>query len=301
MSRILLLGASGQVGGALKRQLDGLHELHAPRSAELDLTGGASLSAYVRRLRPDLIINAAAYTAVDRAEQESERAMAVNARAPELLAREAAALDAALIHYSTDYVYDGAKTSPYTEDDCTSPLSVYGRSKLAGDEAVQAQSGAYLILRTSWVYSFFGHNFLLTMGRLLREREELRVVDDQIGSPTWAEAIAAASVNILAQGGDTPVEFIRRRVGVYHLSCAGQTSWYGFASAIREHMAERESGLAKLIAIPSEEYPTPAARPRYSVLDNGRLRQQFGIELPPWRDALAQAWRSAAGGGSEQQ
>lgn len=293
--RILLLGAGGQVGGGLRRLLQNAYELHTPSSTELNLEDSAALAAFVRRLSPQLIINAAAYTAVDRAEQEPDRAMAVNARAPEVLAREAAALDAALIHYSTDYVFDGEKSSAYTEEDPPSPLNTYGRSKLAGDEAVQAQGGAYLIFRTSWVYSFSGANFLLTMRRLLRERDELKVVDDQVGAPTWAEAIATTSVNILGQGADNPVEFIGRQRGLYNLSCAGQTSWCGFAAAIREYMARSESDLARLVAIPSEQYPTPARRPRYSILDNSLLRQRFGIGLPHWRGTFAQAWdRNAA-------
>ena len=294
MTRVLLLGGSGQVGAALRRQLASSHELHVPSSAELNLEDSDAVAAYVHSLRPRLIVNAAAYTAVDRAEQEPDRAMAVNARAPEILAREAAAQDAALIHYSTDYVFDGTKTAPYDEQDVPSPLNVYGQSKLAGDHAVQAFAGAYLIFRTSWVYSLFGHNFLLTMRRLMQEREELRIVDDQVGSPTWAEEIAAATVNVLGQGADNPVEFIRDRAGLYNLSCSGQTSWYGFAAAIREQMARHRSGLARLVAIPSEQYPTSARRPRYSVLDNSRLRQRFGIELPGWQTALARAWQCDA-------
>lgn len=301
MTRVLLLGGSGQVGAALQRRLASSYELHAPSSAELNLEDADAVAAYVHGLRPRLIVNAAAYTAVDRAEEEPDRAMAVNARAPEILAREAAAQNAALIHYSTDYVFDGGKNAPYDEQDTPAPLNVYGQSKLAGDQAVQALAGAYLIFRTSWVYSMFGHNFLLTMRRLLQEREELKIVDDQVGSPTWAEQIAATTVNILGQGADNPVEFIRDRAGLYNLSCSGQTSWYGFAVAIREHMGRRQSGLARLLAIPSEQYPTPARRPRYSVLDNGRLRQRFGIEPTDWQTALAHAWqRDAAGSGFDQ-
>ncbi len=293
MTRILLLGAGGQVGSALGRLWSGKCELHAPSSKELNLEDAAGLSAMVRRLRPQLIVNAAAYTAVDRAEQDAERAMAVNARAPELLAREACALDAALIHYSTDYVFDGTKSSPYTESDPPSPLSVYGRSKLAGDEAIQAQGGAYLIFRTSWVYSLHGANFLLTMRRLLRERGELKVVDDQVGAPTWSEDIAAATVEIVGQGGADPVEYLKRQRGLCNLSCAGRTSWFGFASAIRDHMVRSEPGLARLIAIPSEQYPTPARRPANSVLDGELLRSRFGIALSDWRETLDRAWRSA--------
>ncbi len=292
MTRVLLLGAGGQVGSALRRLWQDKCELHAPSSKELNLEDAAGLSALVRCLRPQLIVNAAAYTAVDRAEQETERAMAVNARAPELLAREAAQLDAALIHYSTDYVFDGTKSSPYTESDPPAPLSVYGRSKLAGDEAIQAQGGAYLIFRTSWVYSLHGANFLLTMRRLLREREELKVVDDQVGAPTWSEAIAAATVEAVAQGGANPVDYVKRQRGLYNLSCAGRTSWFGFASAIRNLMAGSEPSLARLVAIPTEQYPTPARRPANSVLDGNQLRSHFGIGLADWRETLGRAWRN---------
>lgn len=288
MTRLLLLGASGQVGTALRRASNDRYEVHAPSSAQLDLGDGAALADTVRRLRPQWIINAAAYTAVDQAEQEPERAMAINALAPEILAREAADLGAALVHYSTDYVFDGTKGAPYREDDAPAPLNVYGRTKLAGDQAVQAQGGAYLIFRTSWVYAEAGHNFLLTMRRLLREREALNVVDDQLGAPTSAAAIAAATVQILGQAGDDPAEFARQRAGLYNLSCAGQTSWYGFACAIRDHMATTAPNLAQLHPIPSAQYPTPASRPAYSVLDNSRLQKEFGVALPDWRDGLAQ-------------
>lgn len=292
MTRVLLLGGSGQVGSALRRSMAPGFEVHAPTSAQLSLEDGAALADEIQRLRPQLVINAAAYTAVDRAEQEPDRAMAINARAPEILARETAALDAALVHYSTDYVFDGSKDTPYREDDPPAPLNVYGRSKLAGDEAVRAHAGAYLIFRTSWVYAGAGRNFLLTMRRLLRERDELNVVDDQIGAPTSAEAIAAATVAVVRQGGDEPAGFLSRHAGLFNLSCVGQTSWYGFACAIRNHMARSEPKLAKLRPIPTTEYPTPARRPAYSVLDNSRLRNEFGIELPDWRDGLAQVLRA---------
>lgn len=298
MTRILLLGASGQVGSALQRRLASTHELLAPSSAELSLDAVDALTHHVRRSRPELIINAAAYTAVDRAEEDAQRAMAVNARAPEVLAQEAEALGAALIHYSTDYVFDGSKGSPYTESDPTAPLNVYGQSKLAGDTAIQSQHGAYWIFRTTWVYSHTGRNFLLTMRRLLSERDELRVVDDQIGAPTPAEEIAAATVAILAQGGDAPARYIRERAGLYNMSCSGETSWYGFACAIRAHMARAGNpDPARLQPIPGAQYPTPARRPAYSVLDNGRLRECFGVALPDWTVGLERVWREVEAGG----
>lgn len=291
MIRVLLLGGSGQVGTALQDKLATRCEVHRPTSKELDLEDGRALTHYVHRLRPQLIINAAAYTAVDRAEEESARAYAINARAPELLAQASAELDAALIHYSTDYVFDGSKATPYDEQDVAAPLNVYGHSKLAGDEAIQADASAYLIFRTSWVYSLYGQNFLLTMRRLLLERDQLRVVNDQVGAPTWAEEIAAATAAILEQAGSEPAQFMAGRKGLYNLSCGGQTSWYGFANAIRGHMAEKDEQLAQLQAIPTEEYPTPAKRPRYSVLDTGRLRERFGVVLPEWPLALQRAWQ----------
>lgn len=292
MMRVLLLGAGGQVGRGLFQRLHGACELHAPSSQELNLEDHGRLTTELQRLRPQLIVNAAAYTAVDRAEQEPERAMAVNARAPEILAREARDLDAALIHYSTDYVFDGTKAVAYTEADRPRPLNVYGRSKLAGDEAIQAQDGAYLIFRTSWVYALFGSNFLLTMRRLLREREVLKVVDDQVGAPTWADEIAAATVKILDQGADNSLEYVRQQRGLYNLSCGGQTSWFGFAEAIRARLAHEETCLAQLMPIPSEQYQTPAARPRFSVLDNHLLRRRFGVALADWQDTLDRAWDS---------
>lgn len=294
MTRVLLLGASGQVGCALRRSMPADYELHAPGSAQLDLGDAAALADEVRRLRPQLIINAAAYTAVDRAESDPDRAMAVNARAPQVLAQEAAELGAVLVHYSTDYVFDGEGARPYREDDSPAPLNVYGRSKLAGDEAVQASGGAFLIFRTSWVYSLDGSNFLLTMRRLLSERDELGVVDDQVGSPTWAGEIAAATLEILGRAQGELAPFVREHAGLYNLSCSGQTSWFGFAAAIRELMARERRGLAQLRPITTDQYPTPARRPRFSVLDGGRLRQRFGLQLPDWRASLEKAWAQVA-------
>jgi dTDP-4-dehydrorhamnose reductase len=293
MSRILLLGKNGQVGYALGRRLAALGDLQALDAEDLDLTRAGDIRDAVRALRPQLIVNAAAYTAVDQAEEQPALALAVNGEAPKVLAEEAAKAGAALVHYSTEYVFDGAKDSPYTEDDIPNPLGVYGRSKLAGDRAIIASGVPYLIFRTTWVYGLRGHNFLLTMQRLLRERDEVRVVGDQIGAPTWSESLAEATVAILEQAGCDWVRYIGANRGLYNMTCGGATSWFGFAGAIRDHMVDQESTLGRLVEIRSTEYPTPARRPPYSVLDNSRLRQTFGVSLPAWDDALARCLRGS--------
>jgi len=233
-------------------------------------------------LRPDLIINAAAYTAVDPAESHRELAFAVNALGPQVLAEEAARLGVPLIHYSTDYVFDGRKAEPYSEADVPQPLSVYGASKLAGEQAIQAVGGEYLILRTSWVYSQHGKNFLLTMQRLLQERDALSVVSDEIGAPTWAATIAR-----------TTAEMVRKRSageagpsGLYHLTASGETSWYGFACSIAEQLRQQGRLRAEITPILSKDYPTAAQRPLNSRLNCARLQQDWGIRLPDWETAL---------------
>lgn len=289
MRTILLTGASGQVGWELQRTLATLGNVIAPPSSEFDLSRPDRLSALIRKIKPDLVVNPAAYTAVDKAESETSLAYAINAEAPAILAHEAARMGISLVHFSTDYVYDGGKNSPYLESDTLNPLGVYGHSKLAGDQAVQVSGAHYLIFRTSWVYGLRGRNFLLTMQRLAREREELRVVADQFGAPTWSRSIAEAAAQILAlwmSPGATEVD--RQRLsGVYHLSCAGQASWHGFAKEILANMQVRGEKTARLEAIGSAEYPTPAMRPTYSVLDNQKIEQVFGIRMPAWQDALA--------------
>lgn len=280
---ILVTGRNGQVGWELVRALLPLGRVHACAHAELDLADAAAVRRKLDEARPDVIVNAAAYTAVDKAESEPEQANAVNAAAPALLAQEAARRGALLIHYSTDYVYDGAKAAPYVETDPTNPLGAYGRSKLAGEAGIRAAGADHLIFRTSWVYAARGANFLRTILRLAAEREELRIVADQIGAPTWARLIAEATAHALRQamqersGGTFDS-------GVFHLAAAGETSWHGFASAI---VAGR-SGLRVKAVMPitTADYPLPAPRPANSRLDTGAFRARFGLTLPDWREGL---------------
>ncbi|MBC3375620.1 dTDP-4-dehydrorhamnose reductase [Pseudomonas sp. SWRI92] len=282
--RILIIGQNGQVSQALQSRLAGMGELIVLGSNQLDMAQPDQIRPPVEAVRPDLIINAAAHTAVDQAESETQRAFAINASAPGILAQVAAELDAPLIHYSTDYVFDGRKPEPYTEDDTPNPLSVYGRSKLAGEEAIHQAGGEHLILRTSWVYSSAGRNFLLTMQRLLQEKPHLRVVADQVGAPTWAGTIAESTAQLIErwQAGRCGAW------GTYHLTAQGQTSWFGFAQAIGEDLVERHKPCAVLEPIPSSAYPTPAPRPLNSRLDCTRLTQEWGVSQPDWRSALQQ-------------
>lgn len=287
--KVLISGRNGQVAQALLSSLQGLGEIICLGRAELDLADVDAVRAQVRALRPDLIINAAAYTAVDQAESEPEQAFAINAIAPGVLAEEAKALGVPLIHYSTDYVFDGSKSVPYQENDASQPLGIYGQSKLAGEQAIAAVGGDYLILRTSWVYSLYGRNFLLTMQRLLQEREELRVVSDQIGAPTWAGTIADTTRALIEQwqAGSAGAW------GIYHLTGQGETSWFGFASAIGEHLKAAGKPCARLLPIASSEYPTPAQRPANSRLDCSRLQTAWNVRLPQWQVALADCLRHA--------
>jgi dTDP-4-dehydrorhamnose reductase len=283
--RILVTGGAGQVGWELRRALAIFGEVVAPSRDLLDLASADSIVAAVRGVRPRLIVNAAAYTGVDKAESESGLAMQINGDAPRILAEQAALQGAALIHYSTDYVFDGAKAEPYREGDEAAPINVYGRTKLAGEQGVMAATAPYLVFRTSWVYGPRGRNFLLTMLRLGTERKELKVVDDQFGAPTSARLIAEATAAAVARnfsGGRLDVDAFRETGGLYHLTAAGRTTWYGFAQAI---LSGRE-GVAKVLPIPTSGYPTPARRPQNSVLDNSKLEKQFGFSLPDWKTGL---------------
>jgi dTDP-4-dehydrorhamnose reductase len=277
--RILLTGAGGQVGWELKSTLAALGEVKAFDRAQLDLADTPRLVAAVRAMQPDAIVNAAAYTAVDKAESDREAAFAANATAPRVLAEEAKRAGALLVHYSTDYVFDGEKPAPYVETDATNPISVYGESKLAGERAVAKVGGRHLILRTSWVYGPRGKNFYLTMLRLARERTELRVVDDQVGAPTSSLAIARATVQLLQRGAQ----------GLYHMSATGEVSWCGFARAI---LARAGIG-TPVHAIGTKDYPTPARRPRNSRLDCSKLRREHVVALAPWEEQLAEVTLAA--------
>ncbi|RFA29334.1 dTDP-4-dehydrorhamnose reductase [Alkalilimnicola ehrlichii] len=285
--RILLTGGSGQVGWELRRSLLALGEVIEPDRERYDLCRPERLARLIRDLKPRWVVNPAAYTAVDKAESEPERCQRINAIAPAVLAEAAHAVGAGFIHFSTDYVFDGAKHSPYTEDDPTAPLNWYGTTKLEGEQAVAdvSRDGAWLVLRTGWVYGGRGHNFVRTMQRLMSEKTQLTVVDDQIGAPTWARSIADVAAQVLAycQSPSAMAEY----AGVYHVSCAGATSWYGFASRIRDRLlAAGMEAVAELSPTDSAGYPTPAARSPYSVLDNSKLARRFGLVLPPWEEAF---------------
>ena len=275
---ILLLGASGQVGRELSRELSAFAGVAAPTSAELDLTSATAIRDAVRASRPLLIVNAAAYTAVDAAESNAERCAAINAHAPGVLAEEAEKNGAYFIHFSTDYVFDGSKTTPYVETDETNPLGVYGRTKRDGELAVLANCQRHLIFRTAWVYAAHGKNFARTMRRLARERDELRVVNDQIGAPTSAPAIAAGVARVLRVLQREP-ERVMSVSGIYHMTAGGQTTWFEFARTI---LADEPR--VTIRPITTAEYPTPAKRPAYSVLDNSKLERVFGVKLPTWQE-----------------
>jgi dTDP-4-dehydrorhamnose reductase len=276
------------VGWELARALAPLGRVAAPGRAVLDLADADSIRRAFRQAAPALVVNAGAHTAVDRAEGEPELAHALNAAAPGILAEEAARAGVPLVHFSTDYVFDGSKGAPYTEDDPAAPLGVYGRTKREGEEAVAAAGGAHLVLRTSWVYGTRGHNFLRTMLRLAHERDELRVVADQVGAPTWSRMLAEATAAIVApfrsaRGWEIPAEVS----GIYHLAARGETSWHGFAEAILALDPGRAAQRARrVVPIATEEYPTPAPRPPYSVLSTEKVERVFGVALPGWREQL---------------
>jgi len=290
--RILLTGVTGQVGWELQRTLWTLGEvISAGRSVnnavQIDLSQPDTIRRTIREVKPNLIVNAAAYTDVDKAESQPELAMTINGIAPGLMAEEAKLISAAIIHYSTDYVFDGKKTTPYIEQDKPAPQNTYGKTKLAGEQAIQAVGVPHLILRTSWVYGLRGKNFLLTMLKLATEREEIRVVNDQIGAPTWNRMIAESTAQILSQATESVSGFLATKSAIYHLSASGQTSWYGFAKSIFEQdIKYSERRMQRLVAIASEQYPTAAIRPAYSLLSNQKLSHTFGLALPDWERTL---------------
>ena len=287
MLRILLIGRSGQLGWELQRCLAPLGEVVTYDYPEIDLAKPASLPALMRGVNPQVIVNSAAYTNVDKAESEAELARQINAISPGVLAEEARRLGAAFIHYSTDYVFDGCKGAPYTESDVPHPLNVYGQTKLEGEQAVQAAGGAYLILRTSWVYSLRQGGFVTKVLQWAREQETLRIVDDQISSPTWARMLAEATALIIAQGQNDPVGYLTEKAGLYHLAGSGACSRYEWAQAILELDPKKsEQKVRQLLPAKSSEFPTPAERPLVSVLECGKFEQVFGLRLPEWRGAL---------------
>lgn len=288
----LILGDQGQVAYELKRELATLgHVISLGRHSNpdnIDLANPVDFDSIISKTKPDCIVNAAAYTAVDKAEQESVLAHRINAEAVGGLAQAAANANIPLIHYSTDYVFDGSAQEPYREDHPTNPQGVYGQSKLAGEHAITASGASHLILRTSWVYGTRGGNFLRTMRRLAREREELTIVADQTGCPTWSRHIAQATAQIVIQLKRNP-ELIARHSGIYHLVSSGQGTWYEFATAIIEHQRQQESiACQRIVPITTAQFPTPAKRPAYSVLNTDKLAETFGVRLPDWREALSQ-------------
>lgn len=280
--KILIIGRVGQLAWELRHKLACLGPIASVGLPEIDLSRPETIRDAVRSAQPTILVNAAAYTAVDKAENEKEVAHAINATAPGILAEEAKRLGALLVHYSTDYVYDGSKLSAWTEADSPNPLNVYGRTKLNGDLAIEAVGGDFLILRTSWVYGARGRNFLLTMLRLAKERPELRIVDDQTGSPSSSECIAQATAQVLAQLTTPSGAGLAGRSGTYHLTNSGQTTWYGFARAF----LSKQANCPSIVPIPSSEYPVPARRPANSVLSCEKLSKVFGVHMPAWERGL---------------
>lgn len=299
MRRILLVGRNGQVGTELVNYLPCLGDLVALGRSELDLSNPGEVRRIIREVRPFIIVNAAAYTAVDQAEKEQQLAWTINADAPELMAKEAKNIGALFVHYSTDYVFDGSNNSPYEEGDAPSPINVYGKTKLAGEQAIRQVEPPYLLFRTAWVYGTVGRNFLLTILRLATEREHLRIVDDQLGTPTCSDQIAWGTTQVLRTLIERGID--SGQAGIYHMTASGQTSWYHFAQAILEKASGDVSNLGwfvqatggrplitRLISpISTLEYPTPAKRPAYSVLSNARLMRDFGLQLPDWLAQLS--------------
>lgn len=293
MKKILVTGKNGQLGWELQRVLAASGEIIALDSDAMNLADADAIRRTVREVRPDVIINPAAYTAVDKAETDAKLAMAVNGVAPGILAEEAKLQGTVLVHYSTDYVFDGSKATPYSEADIANPQSVYGRTKYAGEQAVLASGCKHLILRTSWVYGVHGGNFVKTILRLAKERSELRIVADQFGAPTWARDLAQSTATALSRWMEK--DFDPKFCGLYHLTAAGQTNWHEYAEEIvqlaRKYDAALSSKSLDIRAITTQDYPVPAKRPVNSVLANNKIRETFGIVMPAWRDSLAECVR----------
>jgi dTDP-4-dehydrorhamnose reductase len=305
---ILLTGKTGQLGSELNRLLPKLGEVIAPDRKDLDLREPEKIRQIMRDAKPQLIVNAAAYTAVDAAETDQANALAVNAEAPRLLALEAKKIGAVLVHFSTDYIFDGSKKAPYIETDFVNPLNAYGRTKLAGEQAIRDSGAAHLIFRTSWVYATHGRNFLMTILRLATEREELKIVHDQVGAPTCASDLAAATTGMLVDiFTSAKSQFtLPEASGTYHMTAAGQTTWYEFANAILEEARRAPQDLPwlasatkgrpliarRVLPISTEEFRSPTRRPAYSVLSNACLMQTFGVTLPDWRTQLQNCFSS---------
>jgi dTDP-4-dehydrorhamnose reductase len=292
MTDILLFGRNGQLGHALGRRFARRYEVRALGSDDVDLADVGAVRSTIADLRPALVVNAAAYTAVDRAESEHDAAFAVNGAAPAAMAEALSGTGGALLHFSTDFVFDGSGLRPYDENDPTSPVNVYGASKLAGEVAIRAAGAPHMIFRTSWLYASRGNNFLLTIARLLRERDGLSVVNDQVGSPTWVEELARLVDMILPDDAAGLTRFVRDNEGLYHLGCEGAVSWYEFALRIREKLQDRGEQTCEIKPIPSSEYKTAATRPAYSVLSKQKFRTRFGVVPADWLEALDAAFES---------
>lgn len=282
--QIIIIGKNGQIGWELHKLLNAQGYVRALARDEIDLADERATRDMIRHLKPDIIINAAAYTMVDKAEDEPVAAMAVNGRAPGILAEEAKRMNALLVHYSTDYVFDGTKTTPYTENDLPNPMNVYGKTKLLGEQAVESVGGRFLILRISWIYGLRGRNFLLTILRLSKEKKELKVVNDQIGAPTWSWEVANATANMLIRN-----EKYDYKSGIYHLSAAGETSWYGFTKAILAKVSDAGHQVPDLQPVTTAQFPVKAKRPAYSVLSNVKANRELDLVLPDWDKSLTKA------------
>jgi dTDP-4-dehydrorhamnose reductase len=306
---ILLTGKNGQVGHDLQHFLPALGKVVALDREEMNLANADQIRQVIQEVRPSIIVNAAAYTAVDLAEKEEILAHAINAKAPAIMAEEAKKIGAFLIHYSTDYVFDGTKHTPYEEDDLTNPINAYGRTKLEGEQAVRNSGVDHLIFRTAWVYSVRGKNFLLTILRLATQRDELRIVNDQVGAPTWSRAIASATATVLSRIHESKDAPNWHNVsGTFHLTAGGQTNWHEFAITILEQAPKQKPGpewftaatggkpilTSQITPIPAVEYPTPARRPAYSVLSNARVQTRFGVQLPDWQTQLRAIFTASA-------